>query len=79
VLDRLLTRFQDLPDYVVAAAIVGILSAVAGFIEWIDRRTDPPIMRTRINDASDQFLLGRGSALEAGYRSVRDFFDHIGS
>jgi len=62
----------------VGGGVVGILSIVAGIVEWIDRRTEPQIMRQRVNDGSDEFLLNRESPFEEGRRSVRDFLNHLG-
>jgi hypothetical protein len=55
--------------YVLAA----IFSLVGTVIEWLQRRADPPIMRQRVNEGSDQFLTAQGLHLSPARRWVREF------
>ena len=63
----------------VGQAIVGGLCLVmlAFFLvaEWLDRRTEPPIMRQRINEGSDDYLAGRKSTLEAALDAAQDVWE----
>ena len=43
---------------------------VVVFIAWLDRRTESPIMRTRVNQGSDRYLKGRRSAIGEGLDAV---------
>lgn len=52
-----------------ALVVLSIFVIVAAFIEWLQQRTDSPIMRKRVNEASDEYLSSRqtplGQALSA--------------
>jgi hypothetical protein len=65
-------------SYFKSRLFLGILClfvlAIALIAEWLDRRTETPIMRKRVNDASDRYLATRGSIWDAALESARRFF-----
>jgi hypothetical protein len=62
-----------------AIIVLTVFVLVAAVIEWLQRRTDSPIMRTRVNDASDDYFRNRqtplGQALDALGAVSRDDHD----
>jgi hypothetical protein len=54
--------------------LVIIVTIVALVAEWIERRTESPIMRQRVNEGSDEFLDTRGSVWKAAMEQSRRFF-----
>jgi hypothetical protein len=61
-----------------AVIVLTVVILVAAVIEWLQRRTDSPIMRRRVNDASDAYLKSQGTPLDAARRSVRSFVTRLG-
>jgi hypothetical protein len=57
--------------------LIALVFVVAIIIEWLDRATDSPVMRRRVNGASDAFLEERGTILTAASRSTRSFMNEL--
>jgi hypothetical protein len=60
------------PRYIAGSIAVAVLVVIQTFIEWLHRKVEPPIMRKRVNEGSDEYLDERGSPLDEGIRRVRD-------
>lgn len=62
-----------------AAIFATIILAVALVLEVIDRLTESPAMRARVNAGSEQFFAQRGSIWHAATRSAADFVRQFSS
>ena len=58
----------------ILGGLVLVVLVIAVLAEVIDRHTEPPIMRERVNDASDEYLRSRGTTWQAALESTRAFF-----
>ena len=63
---------------VVLGAFSGVVLLIALVAVWIDRRTESPIMRERVNAGSDEFLRERGSVWKEAVEDTQRFFDPPG-
>ena len=54
--------------------ISGVVLLIALVAVWIDRRTESPMMRKRVNAGSDEFLRERGSVWQEALEDSRRFF-----
>ena len=59
----------------VLGAISGVVLLISLVAVWIDRRTESPIMRKRVNAGSDEFLRERGSIWKEAKEDAQRFFD----
>jgi hypothetical protein len=63
--------------FLIFCGVFTIVALIAAALEWINRRTDSPIMRKRVNNASDTYFQSRGSVWEAGLRDAVFLFDRV--
>jgi hypothetical protein len=59
---------------VALGVLTGVVLLIALIAVWIDRRTESPIMRERVNVGSDEFLRERGSIWKEAVEDTRRFF-----
>ena len=60
---------------IVLGVIAGVVLVVCLIAVWIDRRTESPMMRKRVNEGSDEFLRERGSVWQEARKEAGSFFE----
>ena len=63
---------------IVFGVIAGVVLLVCLIAVWIDRRTEAPIMRERVNEGSDDFLRERGSVWHEARKEAKRMLEPPG-